>query len=65
MANRGSYVHTSMVKFSGASQKSFGFRKNDSQGFLELIQLYKQNQLEKFFIFIIYQNYTLALKALF
>ena len=28
---------------------------------LELIQLYKQNQLEKIFIFTIYQNYTLAL----
>ena len=28
---------------------------------LELIQLYKQNPLEKFFIFTIYQNYTLAL----
>ena len=31
-------------------------------GLLELIQLYKQNPLEKFFIFTIYQNYTLALK---
>ena len=28
---------------------------------LELIQLYKQNPLEKFFIFTIYQNYALAL----
>ena len=27
----------------------------------ELIQLYKQNPLEKFLIFTIYQNYTLAL----
>ena len=32
-------------------------------GLLELIQLYKQNQLEKFFIFTIYQNYTLALST--
>ena len=31
-------------------------------GLLELIQLYiKQNPLEKFFMFTIYQNYTLAL----
>ena len=29
---------------------------------LELVQLYKQNPFEKFFIFTIYQNYTLALK---
>ena len=28
---------------------------------LEILQLYKQNQLEKVFIFTIYQNYTLAL----
>ena len=34
--------------------------QKDSQGF-ELIQLYKQDPLEKFFIFTIYQNYTLAL----
>ena len=42
MATRGSYVHNSMVEFSGASQNvSFmefpqnvdGFRQNDSQGF--------------------------------
>ena len=31
---------------------------------LELIQLYKQNPLEKIFIFTIYQNYTLALTVL-
>ena len=31
----------------------------------EFMQLYKQNSLEKFFIFTIYKNYTLALKALF
>ena len=43
------------------SQKSNGFRQNDSQCLIELIQLYKQNPLEKFFIFTIYQNYTLAL----
>ena len=42
MATRGSYVHKSMLEFSGASQKfSFmqfsqkidGFRQKDSQGF--------------------------------
>ena len=32
-------------------------------GLLELIQLYKQTPLEKFFIFIIYPNYTLALNC--
>ena len=31
---------------------------------LELIQLYKQNPLEKFFILTIYQNYTLGFKHL-
>ena len=30
-------------------------------GLLELMQLYKQNPLEKVLIFTIYQNYTLAL----
>ena len=71
MASRGSYVHNSMVEFSGASrnfvsfmqfsQKIDGFRQKFSQGLLELVQLYKQNPLEKFFISTIYQNYTLAL----
>ena len=67
MATRGSYVHNSMVEFSGHpknvsfmqfSQNIDGFRQSDSQGFLELIQLYKENPLEKFFI---YQNNTLVL----
>ena len=35
---------------------------DETTGFLELIQLYKQNPLEKVLIFIIYQNYTLALR---
>ena len=30
-------------------------------GFLELVQLYKQNPLENNFVLTIYQNYTLAL----
>ena len=42
------------------SQKIDGFRQRFT-GLLELIQLYKQNQLEKFFILTIYQNFTLAL----
>ena len=46
------------------SQNIDGFWQNDSQELLELVQLNKQNPLEKFFIFIIYQNYTLALKTL-
>ena len=70
MTTRGSYVHNSMVEFSGASrnvsfmqfsQKIDGFRQKDSTGLLELIQLYKQNPFEQFIIFTIYQNYTLAL----
>ena len=32
-------------------------------GLLELIQIYKQNILDKFFIFTTYKNYTLALKC--
>ena len=45
------------------SQNIDGFRQNDSQlRLLVFIQLYKQNLLEKVFIFTIYQNYTLALK---
>ena len=71
MATRGSYVHNSMVEFSGASQKCYfyavssqywWFQTKRFTGLLELIQLYKQNQLENFLIFTIYQNYTLALK---
>ena len=31
---------------------------------LELIQLFKQSSLEKFFIFTIYQHYTLALSLI-
>ena len=40
-----------------------GFRQNNSQGFLEFLELYKQNPVEKFLIFIIYPNYSLALNA--
>ena len=41
--------------------RNWRFQTNIFTGLLELIQLYKQNPLEKFFIFTIYQNYTLAL----
>ena len=71
MATRGSYVHNSMAEFSGASRKCVtfmqfsqiidGFQTNRFTGLLELIQLYKQNPLDKFFIFTIYQTYTSAL----
>ena len=71
MATRGSYVHNSMVDFSGTSQKfltifskSSWFQTKWFTGLLELIQLCKQNPLEKIFIFTIYQNYTLALRTL-
>ena len=37
-----------------------GFRQNNSE-LLDWIKLYKQNPLEKIFIFTIYQHYTLAL----
>ena len=69
MTTRGSFVHNSMVEFSGASKKikfyaifseNWWFQTKRFTGLLELVQLYKQNPLEKFFIFTIYQTYTLA-----
>ena len=60
MATRGSYVHNSMVEFPGHpeyvcfmqfSPKIYGFRPKKITGLLELVQLYKQKSLEKFFIF--------------
>ena len=38
-----------------------GFEKKDSQGFENSYNSYERYPLEKFFIFTIYQNYTLAL----
>ena len=38
-----------------------GFEQTDSQGFENSYNSYEQYPLEKFFIFTIYQNYTLAL----
>ena len=57
MATRGSYVHISMGEFSGAN-----FEQKDSQGFENSYNSYEQYPLEKFLIFTIYQNYTLALR---
>ena len=72
MATRGSYVHISMGELSGGipiifsfmqfSTKIDGFEQKDSQGFENSYNSYEQYPLEKFFIFTIYQNYTLALK---
>ena len=44
------------------STKIDGFEQNDSQGFENSYNSYEQYPLENFFIFTIYQNYTLALK---
>ena len=38
-----------------------GFEQKDSQGFENSYNSYEQYPLEKFLIFTIYQNYTLAL----
>ena len=59
MATRGSYVHNSMVEMLGLC--TFLRKLMVS---LELIQLYKQNPLEKFLIFTFYQHYTLALSII-
>ena len=46
------------------STKIDGFEQKDSQGFENLFTtLDEQYPLEKFFIFTIYQNYTLALTS--
>ena len=42
-----------------------GFEQKDSQGFENSYNSYEQYPLEKFFIFTIYQNYTLALSTYF
>ena len=72
MATRGSYVHISMgiilgghpdnISFMQFSTKIDGFEQKDSQGFENSYNSYEQYPLENFFIFTIYQNYTLALK---
>ena len=73
MATRGSYVHIYMGELSGHpdnisfmqfSTKIDGFEQRDSQGFENSYNSYEQYPLEKFLIFTIYQNYTLALMML-
>ena len=69
MATRGSYAYLygrilggiHNVTFMQFSTKMMLFEQKDSQGFEKSYNSYEQYPLEKFFIFTIYQNYTLAL----
>ena len=56
--SRGHPDNNSFMQF---SMKIDGFEQKDSQGFINSYNSYEQYPLEKFFIFTIYQNYTLAL----
>ena len=56
--------HPDNVSFMQFSTKIDGFEQKDSQGFENSYNSYEQYPLEKFFIFTIYQNYTLALTEL-
>ena len=53
--------HPDNVSFMQFSTKIDGFEQKDSQGFENSYNSYEQYPLEKFFIFTIYQNYTLPL----
>ena len=53
--------HPDNVSFMQLSKKIDGFEQKDSQGFENSYNSYEQYPLEKFLIFTIYQNYTLAL----
>ena len=53
--------HPDNISFMQFSTKIDGFEQKDSQGFENSYYSYEQYPLEKFFIFTIYQNYTLAL----
>ena len=53
--------HPDNVSFMQFSTKIYGFEQKDSQGFENSYNSYEQYPLEKFFIFTIYRNYTLAL----
>ena len=55
--------HPDNISFMQFSTKIDGFEQKDSQGFENSYNSYEQYPLEKFFIFTIYQNYTLALKV--
>ena len=57
--------HPDNVSFMQFSTKIDGFEQKDSQGFENSYNSYEQYPLEKFFIFTIYQNYTLALTVVF
>ena len=53
--------HPDNISFMQFSTKIDGFEQNDSQGFENSYNSYEQYPLENFFIFTIYQSYTLAL----
>ena len=53
--------HPDNISFMQFSTKIDGFEQNDSQGFENSYNSYEQYPLDNFFIFTIYQNYTLAL----
>ena len=53
--------HPGNISFMQFSTKIDGFEQKDSQGCENSYNSYEQYPLEKFFIFTIYQNYTLAL----
>ena len=53
--------HPDNISFMQFSTKIDGFEQNDSQGFENSYNSYEQYPLENFFIFTIYQHYTLAL----
>ena len=55
--------HPDNISFMQFSMKLDGFEQKDSQGFENSYNSYEQYPLEKFFIFTIYQNYTLALTS--
>ena len=56
--------HHNNISFKQFSTKIDGFEQKDSQGFENSYNSYEQYPLEKFFIFTIYQNYTLALSII-
>ena len=58
-----SWGHPDNVSFMQFSTKIDGFEQKGSQGFENSHNSYEQYPLEKFLIFTIYQNYTLALKV--
>ena len=56
--------HPDNVSFMQFSTRIDDFEQKDSQGSENSYNSYEQYPLEKFSIFTIYQNYTLALKYL-